>query len=62
VLGSWTAGYVSSLPLGTDLPISFDFQPDTRVYLFALGTVLITGLIVDWRPRWRAREQLPTSS
>jgi predicted permease len=50
VLASWAAGFLSSLPLGTDLPISFDFQPDARVYFFALGAVLITGLIVGMLP------------
>ncbi len=53
LLGSWAAGFLSSLPLGTDLPISFDFQPDARVYFFALGAVLITGLIVGMLPALR---------
>jgi predicted permease len=53
VLGSWTAGFLSSLPLGTDLPISFDFQPDMRVYFFALGAVLVTGLVVGMIPALR---------
>jgi putative ABC transport system permease protein len=53
VMGSWAAGFLSSLPLGTDLPISFDFQPDVRVYFFALGAVLITGLIVGMLPALR---------
>jgi predicted permease len=50
VLASWAAGFLSSLPLGTDLPISFDFQPDARVYFFALAAVLFTGLIVGMLP------------
>ena len=53
LLGSWAAGFLSSLPLGTDLPISFDFQPDARVYFFALGAVLFTGLIVGMLPALR---------
>jgi predicted permease len=53
VLGSWAAGFLSSLPLGTDLPISFDFQPDARVYFFALAAVLLTGLIVGMLPALR---------
>jgi macrolide transport system ATP-binding/permease protein len=53
VLASWAAGFLSSLPLGTDLPIAFDFQPDARVYLFALAAVLITGLIVGALPALR---------
>jgi macrolide transport system ATP-binding/permease protein len=54
VLGTWAAGFLSALPLGTDLPITFDFQPDARVYFFALGAVLITGLIVGIVPALRA--------
>jgi macrolide transport system ATP-binding/permease protein len=53
VLASWAAGFLSSLPLGTNLPISFDVQPDGRVYFFALGAVLITGVIVGILPALR---------
>jgi predicted permease len=53
LLATWAAGFLSSLPLGTDLPISFDFQPDTRVYVFALVAVLITGVIVGIVPALR---------
>ncbi|MGC0773346.1 MAG: ABC transporter permease [Candidatus Acidiferrum sp.] len=54
LLGSWAAGILGSLRLGTDLPIHFDFHPDARVYLFALATVLLTGLIVGIMPALRA--------
>src|SRR5262249_25968050 len=37
LLATWAAGFLSSLPLGTDLPIKFDFQADAHVYLFAFG-------------------------
>jgi predicted permease len=53
LLATWAAGFLSSLPLGTDLPISFDFQPDLRVYSFALLAVLITGAIVGIIPALR---------
>ena len=53
VLASWAAGFLSSLPLGTDLPLAFDFHPDVRVYFFALGTVLITGAVVGIIPALR---------
>ncbi len=53
VLATWAAGFLSSLPLGTDLPISFDFQPDPRVYSFALLAVLTTGAIVGIIPALR---------
>lgn len=54
ILGSWAAGILSSLPLGTDLPIEFDFRPDYRVYLYSLAAVLLTGLIVGIVPALRA--------
>lgn len=53
LLGSWAAGFLSSLSLGTDLPIRFDFRPDTRVYVFALGAVFLTALIVGMMPALR---------
>jgi predicted permease len=54
LLGSWAAGILGSLRLGSELPITFDFHPDATVYLFALGAVLLTGLIVGILPALRA--------
>jgi predicted permease len=54
LLASWAAGFLSSLSLGTDLPIKLDFHPDTRVYLFSLAAVLLTGLLVGMMPALRA--------
>jgi len=54
LLASWAAGFLSALPLGTDLPFNFEVQPDLRVYLFALGAVLLTGLVVGIVPALRA--------
>jgi predicted permease len=54
VLATWTSGLLSSLSLGTSLPIQFDFHPDARVYLFALSAVVLTGLIVGIMPALRA--------
>ena len=53
ILATWAGGYLSSLPLGTSLPIRFDFQPDARVVLFALLAVFLTGLIVGIIPALR---------
>jgi len=53
LLASWAAGFLSSLPLGTDLPLQFDFQADTRVYLFTFAAVLLTGVIVGIIPAMR---------
>jgi predicted permease len=53
-LGSWAAGLLGSIHLGAELPIQFDFHPDARVYLYSLGTVLFTGLVVGIMPALRA--------
>ena len=53
LLGWWSSGFLSSLPLGTDLPVTFNFQPDLRVYLFTLATVVGTGAVVGIMPALR---------
>lgn len=54
LLANWAAGFLSSLPLGTDLPIKMDFHPDTQVYLYSLSAILLTGLVVGFMPAIRA--------
>jgi putative ABC transport system permease protein len=53
LMGWWVAGFLSSLSLGTDLPITFNFQPDVHVYLFTLAAVLATGAVVGIMPALR---------
>jgi predicted permease len=53
LLGWWAAGFLSSLSLGTDLPVTFNFQPDARVYLFTLAVVLVTAAVVGMLPALR---------
>jgi predicted permease len=53
LLAYWATRYLSTLSLGTDLPIQLDFMPDARVYLFALGAALATGVIVGVFPALR---------
>ena len=53
LLGWWAAGFLGSLNLGTDLPIQFNFEPDLRVFLFALSIVLFTGAVVGILPALR---------
>lgn len=53
LMGWWTSGFLSSLPLGTDFPITFNFQPDARVYLFTLAAVVVTGAVVGIMPALR---------
>ena len=53
LLTYWATRFLSSIPLGTDLPLQFKFLPDARVYFFALGAALVTGLIVGVFPALR---------
>src|SRR6202161_2621961 len=53
LLGWWTAGFLGSLNLGTDLPVQFNFDPDLRVFLFTLSVVVFTGAIVGILPALR---------
>ena len=53
LLAFWATRFLSTLSLGTDLPIRLDFMPDARVYLFALAAVLATGVIVGVFPALR---------
>lgn len=50
LLGWWASGFLSSLPLGTDLPIEFNFQPDLRVYFLTTIVVLLTAIVVGIIP------------
>ena len=50
LLAYWAMRFLGSIPLGTDLPLLLKFLPDTRVYLFALGAALVTGVIVGVFP------------
>jgi predicted permease len=49
-LGWWASSFLSSLPLGTDLPVEFNFHPDVRVYLFTAIIVFVTAIVVGIVP------------
>jgi len=53
VLASWASDFFSTLHLTTQIPLHLDFHPDFRVYLFAFGTVMLTGVIVGIIPALR---------
>jgi macrolide transport system ATP-binding/permease protein len=53
MMGWWASGFLSSLSLGTDLPITFNFAPDLTVYLFTLAAVVVTGAVVGIMPAMR---------
>ena len=50
LLGWRASSFLSAIPLGTDLPIEFNFQPDVRVYIFTAIVVLLTAIIVGIVP------------
>jgi predicted permease len=50
LLGWWASHFLSSLPLGTDLPIEFNFRPDVRVYLFTVAAVFLATIVVGIIP------------
>jgi predicted permease len=50
LFGWWVSGFLSSIPLGTDLPVQFNFQPDLRVFVFTGFTVLLTAVVVGVIP------------
>ena len=54
LMGSWAGVYLGSLHLGSNLPLRFDFSPDRTVYLYALGAVLLSTIIVGVIPALRA--------
>ena len=53
LLSYWAMRFLSSIPLGTDLPLQLKFMPDARVYFFALCAALATGVIVGVFPALR---------
>jgi predicted permease len=53
LLATWAGSFLSSLPLGTDLPLHFDFSFDPNVYLYALGAVIVTAVVVGLVPALR---------
>jgi len=54
LLAWWASGFLSSLSLGTELPIRLDFSPDGTVLVYAFATILVTGVIVGVMPALRA--------
>jgi predicted permease len=53
-LGFWASSAFSSINLQTDLPINFDFGFDWRVFAYATGAALVTGIVVGIVPAVRA--------
>lgn len=54
ILGSWGSSLVGQVNLATDLPVRLDFGFDWRIFSFAFGAALLTGIIVGIVPAIRA--------
>src|SRR5271155_1439660 len=54
MLGYWGSSALGHLNFATDLPVRLDFGFDWRVFGFAFGAALLTGLIVGIVPAVRA--------
>jgi predicted permease len=54
VLGYWGSSSLAQMNLATDLPVRLDFGFDWRVFGFAFGAALMTGIIVGLVPAIRA--------
>jgi predicted permease len=54
VLGLAASQAVGAIPLHTSAPIIFDFSFDWRVFTFACGAALLTGILVGIAPALRA--------
>ena len=61
LIAYWATRFLSSIPLGTDLPIKLNFMPDAPVYVFAIGAALITSIIVGVFPALRVARRDVTS-
>jgi len=57
LLGLFGSSFLSSINLHLDVPLRLDFSFDWRVFAFALGIALSTGVIVGLLPAIRASHQ-----
>lgn len=53
LIATWTTRLLSTLPMGADMFLSFDFEPDVRVYAFAVTAVFATAFVVGLLPAMR---------
>ena len=53
LIASWCAGFLSSIRIGSDLPLVLETRVDARVVIFALGVGLVSAFISGAIPAWR---------
>jgi predicted permease len=62
LLALWPVQALSRFRPATDLPISFNFEMDYRVFLFTMVLAVVSGLVSGVLPGWRVgREDLASS-
>jgi predicted permease len=55
LLATWASpGLIESAKLGGGVPIRMDFSFDWRVFAYAAGAMVFTGIVVGLWPAWRA--------
>src|SRR5271163_2762331 len=54
LVGRWGSAAISAIPIQTDLPLNFDFSLDWRVFTYAIGAALFTGVVAGIVPALRA--------
>src|SRR5262249_46642212 len=52
-IASWCAAFLSSIRIGSDLPLRLDTRVDARVVIFAVGVGLVSAFISCAVPAWR---------
>jgi len=57
LIGLWGSTFLGSMNIHFDIPVRFDFSFDWRIFGFALGLALATGIIVGLIPALRASRQ-----
>ncbi len=54
LIGEWANGAIAALMPDLKLPVQLSFGFDWRVFVYALGAALLTGIVVGLWPAWRA--------
>jgi predicted permease len=53
-VGQWASGAITTLLPDSRFPVRLDFSFDWRVFAYAMGAALVTGIVVGVWPAWRA--------